>query len=62
MGKELLHNCRACGREISRESRSCPHCGQPQESSLTIWLIVLFGVLCMAVFIAFYCYCACLCK
>lgn len=28
-GKTKLANCKACGREISENANSCPHCGEP---------------------------------
>ncbi len=62
MEKDHLHACRACGREVSRRSLFCPQCGEPQGSRLAIWLVGLFGLLLVAMFVAFYCYCACLCR
>ena len=49
-----LINCPACGREVSSQARSCPHCGQPIAGATTnqdvkeksffekyVWLLIL---------------------
>jgi predicted amidophosphoribosyltransferase len=30
---KTLINCRACGREISSNATSCPHCGEPRPEA-----------------------------
>ena len=61
MTKPALRKCEACGKEVSRHSLLCPHCGHPQGSRITLCLLGIFGLLLLALFAAFYCYCACLC-
>ena len=56
MGKSLLDNCNACGKEVSRHSPFCRHCGHPQKLPLVIWLLVLFLLLMIAFYMAFVIY------
>jgi len=37
-----LIKCAGCGEEISKNAKSCPHCGEPKEesTSLLTWIIV----------------------
>ena len=56
MKESPLRDCRACGKKISRFSPFCRHCGHPQGSALMIWLLSLFGVLLLAIYLAFCCY------
>jgi hypothetical protein len=37
-----LISCKACGKEISRNAKACPHCGEPppKRTGLVTWLIV----------------------
>lgn len=53
MSKPLLRDCTACGKEVSRHSAFCRHCGHPQGLPLTIWLLVLFLLLLIAFYMAF---------
>lgn len=62
VGRPLLDKCKACGKEVSRHGLLCPHCGHPQGSWLAIALLTLFGVLLMALFIAFCFYGMCMCQ
>ncbi|MCF7853532.1 MAG: hypothetical protein K9N51_01945 [Candidatus Pacebacteria bacterium] len=62
MDKPTLKECSACGGKISQHSLACPHCGHPQGSRVMLWVLGLFALLLIAFFVAFYCYCACLCK
>ena len=32
MNEDLLGNCRACGREVSRRALECPECGEPRPT------------------------------
>ena len=43
-----LISCKACGKEISRNAKACPHCGEPppKRTSLVVWLVL--GLLCYA--------------
>lgn len=50
--------CSCCGKDISEEARTCPHCGQPTEYKKTsdaqnfqgcstiLWWIIVAVVLC----------------
>jgi hypothetical protein len=57
MDKPLLRSCDACGKEISRYSLFCRHCGHPQKLPLLIWLLILFLLMMMAFYLAFTIYC-----
>jgi len=57
-----LKSCKACGSEISPLSAFCRQCGHPQGSILAIWLIVLFGVVLLAAYLAFCLYGLTLCE
>ena len=37
-----LISCKACGKEISRNAKACPHCGEPppKRTSLVAWLVL----------------------
>lgn len=58
MQTPLLRDCNACGKEISRHSAFCRHCGHPQKLPLAIWLMVLFLIMMVAVYVAFTIYAA----
>lgn len=49
-GVGLLTNCPACGREVSRAARTCPHCGHALHAPrLNVRLLALgMGVLLVA--------------
>lgn len=36
-------NCKSCGKEISKNAKVCPHCGEPapKKTSLTTWLVLI---------------------
>ena len=53
MSKPLLRDCTACGKEVSRHSAFCRHCGHPQRLPLVIWLLVLFLMMMIAFYMAF---------
>ncbi|MFO7973865.1 MAG: hypothetical protein R6V12_04445 [Candidatus Hydrogenedentota bacterium] len=57
MEKPLLRSCEACGKEISRHSAFCRHCGHPQKLPLIMWLLVLFLLMMVAFYLAFCIYC-----
>ena len=43
-----LTTCKACGEQISRNAKACPHCGEPapKRTSIVTWLVAgLFGVM-----------------
>ena len=45
-----LGNCKECGKEISSEAASCPHCGRPQKKKMSVgnvvaWILVVIAVL-----------------
>jgi len=62
MKRSPLKDCKACGKEISRLSPFCRQCGHPQGSTLAIWLLALFGLLLLAVYLAFCFYGMSLCR
>ena len=45
----MLTTCKACGAEIAKNAKACPHCGSPNKKPIYkkwwFWLIVLF-ILC----------------
>lgn len=54
MKRELLRNCSACGKEISRHSPFCRSCGHPQGGALARWIVVGFALLVFAASIAMF--------
>jgi len=62
MKQSLLKDCKACGKEISWLSPFCRQCGHPQGSELAIWLLGLFGLLLLALYLAFCFYGMSLCR
>jgi hypothetical protein len=42
---DRMHCCRACGREISKRARSCPHCGEPYTTLGSILFAMLLGLI-----------------
>lgn len=49
-----LKPCKECGREISTEAKTCPHCGKGSPTRRTTRLgLVLVGVLVLSVYSAF---------
>lgn len=36
-------NCKGCGKEISKNAKVCPHCGEPapKKTSLAAWLFLI---------------------
>ncbi len=52
MKKNLLLNCKACGKEISRHSPFCRNCGHPQTGALARWIIAGFALLMFAISLA----------
>ena len=59
MNKNLLKNCKACSKEVSKYSPFCRNCGHPQGSNLIIWLLALFVIFLLAAYTAFMIYCCC---
>ena len=39
--RRMLIPCRACGREISRKAKACPHCGHSKKRWLRTIIILL---------------------
>lgn len=43
---DMLITCKACGAEIAKNAKACPHCGSPNKKPLYkkwwFWLIVVF--------------------
>ncbi|MBN1392818.1 MAG: zinc ribbon domain-containing protein [Sedimentisphaerales bacterium] len=58
MNRSLIKNCKACGKEISKYSPFCRHCGHPQGFNLMIWLLTAFLIIVLAAYTAFMCYCS----
>lgn len=58
MNKAFLKTCKACGKEVSRYSPFCRHCGHPQGVTFLIWLLIIFLLFMLASYIAFMIYCA----
>lgn len=54
MRPELLRNCTACGKEISRRSPFCRSCGHPQTGVLARWIVVGLALLMFALSIALF--------
>jgi hypothetical protein len=52
--KSLLRSCKACGRDISRHSILCRHCGHPQASPLAVCLLVSSIILMVAFIIVIF--------
>lgn len=49
-----LRPCKECGREISTDAKTCPHCGKGRPTSRTTRLgILLVGILIFSVYTAF---------
>lgn len=42
-----LMTCKDCGKEISKDAKTCPHCGKPQrKTSGCVWfLLLLLGLM-----------------
>ena len=57
MGKPLLKNCKACGKEISRHSPFCQNCGHPQGRPLVVWSLgaILILLLLFYIFMCLFC-------
>lgn len=62
MEKRKLKQCRACGTDVSPYSPFCRNCGHPQGSAVAVWLLVLFGVVLLAGYVAFCLYGITLCR
>ena len=54
MKSDLLRNCKACGKEISRDSPFCRQCGHPQTGVLARVVVLLFAILVLALTIALF--------
>ncbi len=54
MKSELLRDCSACGKEISRHSPFCRQCGHPQTGVLARLVMLLFAILVLALTIALF--------
>jgi hypothetical protein len=54
MKRALLHDCEACGKEISRHSPFCRSCGHPQKGVLAKWIVVGLALLLLALSIALF--------
>ena len=54
MKNDLLHSCKACGKEISRDSPFCRHCGHPQRKVLAKWIVAGFVLLTLALYVAMF--------
>ncbi|MBN1124720.1 MAG: zinc ribbon domain-containing protein [Sedimentisphaerales bacterium] len=59
MVRSPLNQCKACGKEVSKYSPFCRHCGHPQGLPVVIWLLVLFFIIVLAAYTAFMIYCSC---
>ncbi|MGM0490266.1 MAG: hypothetical protein ACQESR_26360 [Planctomycetota bacterium] len=54
MKNDLLRNCKACGKEISRHSAFCRNCGHPQVSVLAAWIVGGLVVMMLLFSVAFF--------
>lgn len=41
-----LKECKGCGKEISKNAKVCPHCGEPapKKTSLLTWLVLILFI------------------
>jgi len=47
-------SCRECGKEVSKNAKACPHCGEPSPSAASagakwFWFLLLFFFLFIAI-------------
>jgi F0F1-type ATP synthase assembly protein I len=42
--KQKLTECSACGKEIAKSARTCPHCGKTFTSSVGLITAVIIGL------------------
>jgi hypothetical protein len=52
--EQLLRDCKACGKQISRHSPFCRNCGHPQSGVLVRWIVVALALLMLAFSIALF--------
>jgi hypothetical protein len=62
MANPKLKQCKACGMEISPLAPFCRQCGHPQGAPVFMWLVIIFGVVLLAGYLAFCFYGMTLCK
>lgn len=62
MANPKLKQCKACGKELSPLSPFCRQCGHPQGHPVVLWLVILFGVVLLAAYLAFCLYGMTLCR
>lgn len=43
--KETLVNCKACGQQIAKSAKKCPHCGAKNKKGIPVWLVAVLAVI-----------------
>ena len=46
---EKLINCKACGQEVAKSAKKCPHCGAKNKNSAPILLSIIVGIVLIAI-------------
>ena len=46
-----IKSCSACGGQISKQAKTCPHCGHPNQISTPAGIVIIFCFLALAFFI-----------
>ncbi|WP_243444964.1 Ltp family lipoprotein [Romboutsia maritimum] len=40
--RNLIHNCKACGKEVAKNAKSCPNCGKDQRNFFMRHKVITF--------------------
>lgn len=40
-----LKSCKACGKEMARSARTCPHCGKTYTTAGGIFIAIIIGLI-----------------
>lgn len=43
--KETLVSCKACGQQIAKSAKKCPHCGAKNKKGIPVWLGAVIAVI-----------------
>ena len=50
--REKITNCKACGQQIAKSAKKCPHCGAKNKKGIPVWLGIVVAIVLIAIIAA----------
>ena len=46
---EKITNCKACGQQVAKSAKKCPHCGAKNKKAAPVWLVIVAAIFLIAI-------------